>query len=218
MRHTHQHAKTWARERRDRVAQEAARMMAESGIGDVNQARRKAASRLGIDDDASLPRNDEIENALRTYQRLFSGDAHDVALRVRRDAALQALDFFAPFTPRLVGAVLDGTADANAPVQLHLHSDEADAVTRFLDDHGIPAELRDCSLRLDRNRSVGCPVWRFNADGLVFELTVLPQNTLRQAPLSAEDATPMRRASLAQLRALRAAEANNERGEGGGPI
>ena len=69
--------------------------MAESGMRDFHQAKLKAAERLGIHDDASLPRNREIEDALREYQRLFHGDAQAGGLRLRREAALRALDFFA---------------------------------------------------------------------------------------------------------------------------
>ncbi|HZV38696.1 MAG TPA: hypothetical protein VFF96_08110, partial [Pseudoxanthomonas sp.] len=75
-RHAHEHALTRTRERRHRLAHEAARLMAEGGIRDFHQAKLKAASRLGIFDDASLPRNREIEDALREYQRLFAGPGH----------------------------------------------------------------------------------------------------------------------------------------------
>jgi len=204
--HAHTHAQTRTRERRHRLANEAARLMAESGIRDYHQAKLKAAERLGIHDDASLPRNREIEDALREYQRLFQGDATAAALRVRRDAALRALEFFAPFDPRLVGPVLEGTADPHAPVSLHLHADDADAVARFLDDQGIPAESRSRLVRLDRARQADMPVWLFSADELTFDLTVLPHDVLRQAPLSGIDERPMRRASLSQLRALVADE------------
>src|SRR3546814_19953739 len=57
-----------------RPAHEAARLIAEGGIRDFHQAKLKAAERLGILDDASLPRNREIEDALREYQRLFQRD------------------------------------------------------------------------------------------------------------------------------------------------
>ena len=204
MHRAQQHAQTRTRERRHRLAHEAARLMAEGGIRDFRQAKHKAAERLGIHDDASLPRNREIEDALREYQRLFLGDSQAAALQQRRDAALHALAFFAGFSPRLVGPVLEGTADANTPVQLHLHSDDADAVGRFLDNHGVPADARERQLRLDRARSADFPVWVFSADGLSFDLTVLPHDALRQAPLSSIDEKPMRRASLAQLRALMA--------------
>jgi hypothetical protein len=201
-RHAHEHALTRTRERRHRLAHEAARLMAEGGIRDYHQAKLKAAERLGIHDDASLPRNREIEDALREYQRLFAGEGHAEGLRARREAALRALDFFAPFDARLVGSVLDGTADANAAVALHLHAEDPDAVPRFLEDHGIPAEARARRLRLDPQRLLDAPVWLFAAEDFTFDLTVLPSAVLRQAPLSGVDERPMRRASASQLRSL----------------
>jgi hypothetical protein len=206
MHHARQHAETRTRERRHRLAHEAARLMAEGGVRDFHQAKLKAADRLGIHDDASLPRNREIEDALREYQRLFVGEAHSTGLRQRREAALRALEFFHAFSPRLVGPVLEGTADANAPVQLHLHSDDADAVARFLDEHGIPNENRTRRLRLDRERVLDAPVCLFSAEDLSFDLSVLPLDAVRQAPLSTVDEKPMRRASAAQLRQLLAEE------------
>ena len=202
MHRAHQHAQTRTRERRHRLAHEAARLMAEGGIRDYHQAKLKAASRLGISDDASLPRNREIEQALREYQRLFSGSGHAYELRQRREAALRAMEFFAAFAPRLVGPVLDGTADARAAVQLHLHSDDPEAPQRFLDEHGIPAEARSRRLRLDHERSADVPVWLFTAEELTFDLAVLPGLALRQAPLSPLDERPMPRASATQLRQL----------------
>src|SRR3546814_7723234 len=71
MHRARQHAETRTRERRHRLAHEAARLMAEGGIRDYHQAKLKAATRLGIHDDASLPRNREIEDALREYHGMF---------------------------------------------------------------------------------------------------------------------------------------------------
>jgi hypothetical protein len=206
MHHARQHAETRTRERRRRLAHEAARLMAEGGFRDYHQAKLKAAERLGIHDDASLPRNREIEDALREYQRLFVGPSQVQAVQARRDAALRALEFFAGFFPRLVGPVLDGTADANSPVHLQLYDDDADAVPRFLEEHRIPADARTRHMRLDRERSDDFPVWVFSAEDLTFDVTVLPQDALRQAPLSGVDERPMKRASLAQLRQLLAEE------------
>src|SRR5690606_1428972 len=196
------HAGTRARERRTRLAHEAARLMAESGIRDYQQAKRKAAARLGFHDDASLPRNREIEDALREYQRLFLGRSQPQELRLRREAALEAMEFLARFDPRLVGPVLEGTADARTPVSMQLFSDDADAVARFLEEAGSPAEARSHRLRLDRTREGEFPMWAFTARDLAFELTVLPGVALRQAPLSNVDERPMRRASASQLRQL----------------
>lgn len=202
MHHARQHARTRSHERRRQLAHEAARLMAEGGIRDFHQAKLKAAERLGIHDDASLPRNSEIEDALREHQRLFAGPGHADGLRRRREAALRAMEFLHAFAPRLTGPVHDGTADANSPVQLQLHSDDTEAVARFLEEQRIPAELRSRRLRLDRERSEDFPVWLFSAEDLTFDLTVLPYDALRQAPLSQLHEKPMRRASASQLRQL----------------
>ena len=199
MHRARQHAERNTRERRHRLAREAARLMAEGGVRDYHQAKLKAAERLGMRDDASLPRNREIEDALREYQRLFLGEAHATGLRRRREAALRALEFFAAFDARLVGPVLEGTADAHSPVALQLYADDPDAVARFLEDAGIPAESGSRRLRLDRKREGTFPVWLFSAEDLGFDVTVLPAGALRQAPLSGVDEKPMRRASAAQL-------------------
>ncbi len=205
-RHAQLHAQTRTRERRQQLALEAARLMAESGIRDYHLAKLKAAQRLGIHDDASLPRNREIEQALREYQRLFLRDDHGFEVRRRREAALNALEFFRDFDPRLVGASLDGTANVHSEVALHLHCDDADAVSRWLDEHAIPMQPRQRHLRLDREREGDFPVWLFTAEDLSFDLTVLPADVVRQAPLSAVDGKPMQRASLGQVRALLAEE------------
>ncbi len=202
MQHARQHAQARVRERRQQLANEAARLISEAGIRDYRQAKLKAAQRLGIHDDASLPRNHEIEEALHQYQRLFSGPPRDQALRARREAALEAMAFFAAFEPRLVGPVLEGSADAHAPVNLHLHCDDADAVMRFLHGQGVQADDQSRRLRLDRERSLEVPVWVFDADGISFDVAVLPFDALRQAPLSGVDQRPMKRASAAQLRML----------------
>ena len=165
MRHAEQHAKTRTRERRQRLAIEAARLMLEGGIRDFHQAKLKAAARLGEHDERDLPRNAEVEEAMREYQRLFHGDRQQHHLQARREAALRALAFFDRFDPRLVGAVLEGTAVEHTAVMLQLYDDNPDAVALFLDENGIPYEQRDRQLRLDRERTQEFPVYLFAADG-----------------------------------------------------
>src|SRR3546814_7799647 len=94
---------------------------------------------------------------------------------------------------------------------LSLYTDDADAVPRFLDEHRIPADARERHLRLDRTREGDFPVWIFSAEDLGFDLTVLPADALRQAPLSGIDEKPMKRASAAQLRELLALDRKSPR-------
>jgi len=189
-------------ERRQRLAHEAARLMADTGLTDYAQAKRKAARRLGVPEEAALPGNDEIHAALREYQHLFQREHQSAALRQRREAALQAMAFFADFAPRLTGPVLDGSAGVQSPVLLHLHSDDAEAVARLLLDSDIPASAHTASVRLDCERTLAVSSWHFSADGVAFEIKVLPWLALRQAPLSPLDDKPAPRVSATQLREL----------------
>ena len=92
------------------LAQEAARVMAEHGIRDFLFAKRKAAERFGVVDGSVLPRNTEIEEALREYQRLFGGEEHVESLYAQRQVAAEVMRRLQKFQPRLVGPVLHGTA------------------------------------------------------------------------------------------------------------
>jgi hypothetical protein len=123
-------------------------------------------------------------------------------LRQRREAAVEAMRFLAPFEPRLVGAVLEGSADAHSAVCLHVFSDDPDAVALYLHDHGVPFETQTRRLRSNRDDQPEYPVLLFAADELPFDLTVLPRDALRQAPLDRIDDRPMRRATLAAVEEL----------------
>lgn len=198
----HEHGKGRTQELRTRIAQEAARLIHEHGLRDYGQAKRKAAQRLGVGDEASLPRNAEIEQALHEHLRLFAGATQPQLLRQRREAAREAMRFLHRFQPRLVGAVLEGTADEHSAVCLHLYSDNPDEVALFLDEQGVPFDRQSRRLRLDRERQDEFPVYLFSAGDVPFDLTVLPADGVRQAPLDRIDERPMRRASLSQMDAL----------------
>ncbi|WP_222564655.1 hypothetical protein [Novilysobacter antarcticus] len=196
------HARSDAHSRiREGVAREAARLISTGEAGDYPQARRKASQRMGILDKALLPANQDIEQALQDYQRLFRPETAELSYRYR-EAALEAMAFLAPFQPRLTGPVLDGTADAQSVVTLHLHDDDADAFAHHLQQHDIPADTDLLRLRLDAHREGEFPVWRFFAGDVPFELVGLPSLQVRQAPFAPGDDQPMRRASATQLRRL----------------
>jgi len=187
---------------RRRIALEAARLITESGLRDYGHAKRRAAANLGAFDEAVLPRNTEIEEALREHQRLFLADTQAAALRELRQTAREAMRFFVAYEPRLVGAVLDGTADSNSAVCLHLHTDCPDEVAIALSDRRIPFESHVRRIRLDEGRAHDAPVLRFAADGHELDVTVLPFDTLRQAPLDRVTGRPMQRAALAAVESL----------------
>jgi hypothetical protein len=200
------HAQDRTQRNRVLVAQEAARLMSEHGIRDFHHAKLKAAERLGIVDTQALPRNHEIEDALREHQRIFHGDTQPLALRARREAAVEAMRFLRAFDSRLVGAVLEGTADDHSAVCLHIYSDDPEAPGLFLQEQGIPLETQTRRLRWSNSEQSEHTVLLFGADGIPFDITVLPLDALRQAPLDRVDERPMRRATRAMVQELLAEE------------
>lgn len=187
---------------RKMLAQEAARIIAEQGIEDFRVAKNKAAERLGMRDRGSLPGNGEIEQALADHLQLFRGDSHASLLQSLRRAALAAMELLAPFTPRLVGPVLSGTAAEHSAVDLHVFSDSIEQVAYCLQQGGLAYRVYDRRLKSRRGCSQLFGALSFVVAETPIEATVFPYDGIRQAPISPVDGRPMRRADPRSVRAL----------------
>jgi hypothetical protein len=187
---------------RQSVAQEAARIMAEHGVEDYFLAKRKAAEKVGVVDTAALPRNSEIEVALSAYRRLFDAKRHISDLVELRSASAKMMRLLKVFQPRLVGSVLTGSASAHSEINLHVFSDQAENVSMALHDRGIDHSHAEKKLRYENDRYLNFPSFKFIAGTHAFEIVVLPENGIRQAPLSPIDGKPMQRASLTEVELL----------------
>src|SRR5207249_8458043 len=80
---------TRSQRNRTRIAQVAARLIAEHGLTDWSSAKRKACRQLGLPPDEALPANDDIEQALREYNSLFQPAAQAASLHAQRAEALR---------------------------------------------------------------------------------------------------------------------------------
>ena len=185
-----------------RIAQEAARLLAETGGDDFGWARSKAAARLGVRDESLLPDGADIRDALRGHRALFGGGS-PIDPRRRLAAAVDAMAYFAELEPRLVDATLSDAPDADAPIRIHLHADDPDAVARQVLERGIPARQSSRRVRLERDRRTDVPAWTFDAGGMAFEILQLPLAALRQAPRDPLGDERLARSSLASLRRRR---------------
>lgn len=125
---------------RQSIANAAARLMAEDGIGDYGQAKRKAARNLGATEGDALPSNEEVAIELRAYQALFQDGEQADRIRRLREVAVDVMALLEGFRPYLTGAVLDGTAGRYAGVELELFADSAKDVEIFLLSRDIPYE------------------------------------------------------------------------------
>jgi len=122
---------------RIRIAQGAAKLIAEHGIADWSLAKRKAVRELLLPERTALPGDDEIESALADYHALFGGEQHVAQLREQREQALHWMQRLAQFEPSLVGGVAAGWASAHSDIQLDLVAPSAKAVELALLNAGI---------------------------------------------------------------------------------
>ena len=190
---------------RQTLAQEAARIIVEQGVRDYRVAKQKAAERLGINGRGSLPGNPEIERAISDHLSLFRGDEHALHLREMREAALEAMELLATYRPRLVGPVLQGTADENSAVNLHVFADSPEAVAIELDVLGHRCRPYERRLKTSRGRGARPHTfagYRFKLNHTVVEATVFPVDGIRQAPISPIDGKPMKRADRKAVESL----------------
>ena len=187
------------------LAQEAARLIVEHGIRDYRVAKVKAAERLGINSRGSLPGNAEVESAVHNHLSLFGGESHADHLDLLRESALAAMELLDAFSPRLVGPVLQGTADHNSAINLHVFTDSPESIAFELDANGY--DCRPYERRLKTSRGKGAKAatfagYEFRLEHAAVQATIFPVDGIRQAPISPIDGRPMKRADQKAVASL----------------
>ena len=187
---------------RQLLAQEAARIIVNQGIRDYRVAKTKAAERLGFNSRGSLPGNAEIERAVSEHLQLFGRESHSDLLRALRRTAVSAMNMLQPFSPRLVGPVLQGTADGHSAVNLHVFADSPELVALELEQIGVGYRPYERRLKSRRGQVETYAGFEFNHGNNAIQVTVFPVDGIRQAPMSPVDGKPMRRVDSDGVQAL----------------
>jgi hypothetical protein len=190
-----------ARQMRERIAHLAARLMAEDGIGDFSLAKRKAARQAGgAPDTRNLPTNEEVESALRSYQRLYQADEQKARLRHLREQARGMMALLSRFNPYLTGSVLSGSAGKYSDINIHLFTDSAKDVEMFLIDRKIPYRSHERRVYVGEDpRNV--PVFNITGETADFDVLVFGEKDLREQIRSSPDGRPFDRARATWLAA-----------------
>jgi len=185
-----------AQRNRTRIAQTAARLIAEHGLTDWSLAKRKACRELGLPDHEALPGNDEIEQSLRDYNSLFHADTQPASLRAQRLDALRWMERLSRWDPVLTGAVAAGWATEHSEVRLELEAEDAKAVELMLINHGVvytqlPAPAADApQLRIE------------SPDTAPVRVVILSPQQRRNRPRRDRSGPREERFTLPQLKAL----------------
>ena len=128
---------------RAQIAAAAARMIAEDGADYATAKRKAARSVLGnqkVKGDI-IPDNAQIEAEVREYQALFFGEEQTERVQFLRMLAVELMEWLADFSPRLTGAVLNGTAGEHSDIHLQLFTESGKDVAVFLLNQQINYEV-----------------------------------------------------------------------------
>jgi len=181
----------------------AARLAADSPGKGLRRLLEQAARRTGqrLDPrflDVDLER---LETETRQYLSTYRPGQRETLDELRR-AALEAMRFFRPFRPRLVGDVLSGTADEYSPIVLQLFAHTPEAVIDLLLTRDIPFDESETTYQYGDGRTERCSVFEIGAEGHHFRLEVFSEEGIREAPTSPGGRGTIRRASASAVEAL----------------
>jgi len=165
---------------RIRIAQAAARLIAEHGISDWSLAKRKAARSLMLPETSALPSNDDVVQALTEHHALFGGAAHAKSLRVQREEGLVWMRRLAAWQPLLVGGVAAGWASAHSDVRIELAADDPKSVEIELAGRGIA--YRAPPPQPEAEKATGGIALLINSSRATIRLTILTPQQRRNRP------------------------------------
>ncbi len=184
---------------RRRIAHAAARLLAEDGSLDYGSAKRKAARQLGAPDSGNLPDNQQVEEALRSYQALYQADETRALLALLRQTAIEYMEQLAAFDPHLTGPVLNGTAGRHADINLQLFTDDQKGIEFLLLRLGAPYQSGEHRSTDELGRAY--PRYRIDDPRAPVDVVVYPAAELRNLKRLQADGSP-RRLRLPQVRTL----------------
>jgi len=187
---------------RAEVASEAARIIATEGQHNYHAAKKKAAERIGVSERLALPSNIEVKEALHSYQILYGGAQHQDNLDKLRQTAVLVMQALDMFNPRLVGPVLDGTADEHSRIALHAFSESTETIVLHFLENGIPYRQEQRQIRWHDGNHRIVPLLIFEFEIATVELSIFDLIDLRQAPPSPINGKPQQRATLSDVECL----------------
>jgi hypothetical protein len=163
------------------IAMAAARMIAEDGT-DYATAKRKAAKLILGNSKTHgdvMPDNAQVEAEVREYQALFMGDEQPARLKALRLLALELMQTFERFHPRLVGAVVNGTAGEHTDIHIQLFPESSKDVAVFLLNADVDYVVGETAHTKQRGEFVETYSFMWKNEGI--HLTIYEPDDVRSA-------------------------------------
>jgi len=164
------------------IANRAAEIIMEEGITDYRFAKKKASKYLGYQSLDFLPSNDEIDNALKEYQKIYQVDI-DVSLVIKiKNEALLIMELFKKFNPHLLGQLIDGLVPKYPILQINLYTDNMKEIEYLLLNNNIEFNLKDTNISEKRTKKKSLrniPIIKIEGRWFPIELKILDKNDFK---------------------------------------
>lgn len=192
---------------RQLLAKEAARLMYEEGVSQYFDAKRMAAKRLlgqsgkkGMQyRPQDLPSNGEISTEIAKLVELLEDD-REQRLTAMRATALTLMKALEPFHPRLIGSVSTGRVRKGSDIDLHVFTDDIEALEQHLNHLQWQFEKKQVLIRHGNEFTEYTHIY-VEADFPV-ELSVYPLQELRITGRSSTDLKPIKRLKITDVERL----------------
>lgn len=161
------------------IAYRAAEIMMEEGITDYHFAKKKAAKYLGEQSFDILPSNDEIDQALQEYQKIYRAEVDSVLIQNIKEEALAIMSLFESFNPYLTGQLMEGLIPKYPTLQITLYTDNMKEIEYLLLNNKIAFDLKDANIseKRTKKRSLrNVPIITIDGRWFPIELKILDEN------------------------------------------
>lgn len=183
---------------RDEIATRAARLLVE-GAPDFETARRKALHGELARAVGEGPDNLSIFIELARYLNLFHYAPQLEHITLLRTRALRVLQRLARFSATLCGPTWYGTALRGNSINLHVHLDEVEVLSRYFIEHGVNYQLGEAIFKFSAKLTRAVPVFLIEAESSTCEIALFQARGNLSHPLSSIDNRPVKRATLQAL-------------------
>ena len=161
------------------IANRAAEIIMEEGITDYHFAKKKAAKYLGEESSDALPSNDEIDGALKEYQKIYQPEIDPQILGNIKKEAMRVMELFKAFNPHLAGQLMEGLVPKYPTLQINLYTDNMKEIEYLLLNSNIEFDLKDASISEKRTKKKSLrkiPIITIDGSWFPVELKILNED------------------------------------------
>ena len=128
------------------VANLAAQLIMENGIKDYLYAKKKAAKSLGINENANLPTNSQIDKAIDEFNKIFNPNIDIEFLQQFKTQALEVMSIFKNFKPHLMDQLSQGIIPKFPEIKINLFADNLKDVEYVLLNSELSYDFKEVKM------------------------------------------------------------------------